>query len=114
MTQRDIETATRFGFLDWLRSFDAELVTIQNVEKVEYDLSGFYSDIYEVICIVKYDIALRREDYWYARAFLKHSVINTAKNFDLYKTEDEIEDFGAHFYFVFGCTKKWRKEHKHG
>ena len=114
MTQRDIETATRFGFLDWLRSYDEELMKIPDIEKVEYDLDGFFSDIYQVVCIVKYDIGLLRDDYWDARSKLKQSVMNTASSFNLYKTVDKIEDMGQHFYFVFGCTEKWKKEHKNG
>lgn len=110
MTQRDIETATRFGFLEWLQSFEAELLKIPDVVKVEYDLDGFHSNIFQVICIIKYDIRTNRDDYWNARSKLQTSVLLTARANDLYKTSDTIEDYGEHFYFVFGCTGAWKQK----
>lgn len=110
MRQRDVDAATRFGFVDWLRAFDEELLRIHDVVNVEYDLTGFYSNIFYVICIVKYDIRANRDDYWIARSKLQTSVLLTAKENNLYKTSDTIEDYGEHFYFVFGCTRTWRQK----
>ena len=31
-----------------------------------------------------------------------------AEKYDLHRTDDRIEDYGAHFYFVFRCGKSWR------
>lgn len=110
MTKRDIDTATRFGFFCWLQSFEAELLKIQDVVNIDYDLNGFFSDIHQVICIIKYDIRPIRTDYFDARTKLKKSVIRAANAFDLYKTSDLIEDYGEHFYFVFGCTGAWKQK----
>lgn len=39
---------------------------------------------------------------------------DTASANDLYKTSDTIEDYGEHFYFVFGCTQEWRDKNNNG
>ena len=57
----------------------------------------------------QYDIGADRDDYWEARKQLKESVVALAEKYDLHRTEDYIEDQGAHFYFVFRCGQTWRE-----
>ena len=86
------------------------MLQIPNVVAVEWDLTGFYSEIYQVIFLLKYDIAADRADYWEARKNLIGNALKVISNNDLYKTEDRVEDHGQHFYFVAGCKASWKNQ----
>lgn len=113
----DIRTAEQFGILERCQAFEKELLQIKDIvpdtsdDGIPFDLNGFLSNIFQVIIVPKYDIRADRDDYWEARKQLKESVIALAGRYDLYRTEDSIEDQGAHFYFVFRCGKTWREQH---
>lgn len=113
MRERDLKTAEKFGVLDRCKAFEEDLLKIKDLvpdkhdDGVCFDLSGFWSDIRHVIIVPKYDIRANRDNYWEARANLIRSVLALAKQYDLYRTSDRIEDYGEHFYFVFSCGPSW-------
>jgi len=115
MRDRDIKIARKYDALDRCKEFEADLLKIKDIvtnksdDGIPFDLTGFLSDIKEVIIVPEYDIRADRDDYWDARDQLIASVVELAKIYDLHRTSDRIEDQGAHFYFVFSCGKSWRE-----
>lgn len=115
MRTRDIKIAEQFGILERCQAFEKELLQIKDIvpdksdDGIPFDLSGFLSNIFQVIIDPQYDIRADRDDYWGARKQLKDSVVGLAEKYDLYRTSDCIEDQGQHFYFVFRCGEMWRR-----
>lgn len=118
MRAMDSRIAEQFEILERCQAFEKELLQIKDIvpdksdDGIPFDLSGFLSNIFQVIIDPQYDIRADRDDYWEARKQLKESVIALAEKYDLYRTEDSIEDQGAHLYFVFRCGKTWREQHE--
>lgn len=108
MKERTIKTAERFGISEKLQAFESELRTIQGVSDVEFDIDGFYDNIRYVIFLVKYDIPAAIEDYYQRRRELVANCLRIASDNDLSRTEDRIEDYGQHFYFVTRCGETWK------
>ena len=114
MRINDSKIAERFGILERCKAFEKELLQIKDIvpdksnDGIPFDLSGFLSDIFQVIIVPQYDIGADRDDYWEARKHLKESVVALADKYVLYPSGDRIEDQGAHFYFVFRCGQTWR------
>lgn len=113
MRTRDIKIAERLGILERLKAFEADLLKIKDIEYEEFsdginfDLTPLLSVISQVIIIPKYNIGADRDDYWEARDNLRATVVGLAKQYDLHKSGDRIEDYGVHFYFVFNCGSSW-------
>ena len=107
-TQRIIE---EYNLNEKIESLTKDLLSIPYAVDVEYDLDSFLDNIPQVIFLVKYDIPTSMDacDYYKARQGLIFDVIDTAKPHGLRKSEDMIEDYGEHFYFVFYHDKSWRK-----
>ena len=118
MRERDAKIAEKFGFLERCKAFEADLLKIPDIvpdrgdDGIPFDLSGFLSEIYQVIIVPKYDIRGDRNDYWEARGALRVGVVELAERYDLHRSGDRIEDHGEHFYFVFSCGQSWRPERK--
>lgn len=114
MRKRDIKIAEQFEILERCKAFEEDLLKIKDIvfdkfdDGIPFDLSGFLSNIHYVIIDPQYDIRADRDDYWEARKQVLESVIALAEKYDLHRTDDHIEDQGAHFYFVFRCGKSWR------
>lgn len=118
MRINDSKIAERFGILERCTDFEKKLLQIKDIvpdksdDGIPFDLSGFLSNIFQVIIVPQYDIGADRDDYWEARKQLKESVVALAEKYDLYPSGDRIEDQGRHFYFVFRCGKTWREQHE--
>lgn len=108
MKEREIRTAKKFGILDKCQELEQELLQIGRIKKIEFDLNGFYSDIYQVIILARYDIPITLENYFETRKEVVKNIIKVAGNYGLTRTEDSIEDYGTTFYFVFRCSKEWK------
>lgn len=106
MREREIATAERYGILQRIKSIEADLLQIKFAVGVEFDLDGFYDDLDTVIILVKYDIPIASDTYFKDRKTLLISVIEKVKEYGLKRTTDRIEDYGAHFYFVFSIADK--------
>lgn len=107
MKKQGIETARRFGVLDMCAAFETDLLKIPGVSSVEFDLSGFYDNMHELIFLTGYNIDVRRADYFEALHKMRAAIVETAQAHDLTSTGDRIEDYGAHLYFVRRCGKSW-------
>ena len=110
MKERELRTAKKFSILDKCKSLERELLQINRVEAIEFDLNGFYSDIYQVIILARYDIPITLENYFETRKEVVKNIIKVAGNYGLTRTEDSIEDYGTTFYFVFRCSKEWKNK----
>lgn len=106
MEERELRTAQKFGILNKCKELEKELLQIDRVEKIEFDLDGFYSDIYQAIILATYDIPTTVKNYFETRKEVVKDIIKVAGNYGLTKTEDSIEDYGTTFYLVFRCSKE--------
>lgn len=113
MRIRDINIAEQCGILERCNAFEIDLLKIKDIvpdkfdDGIPFDMTGFLSNIHQVIIVPKYDIRADRDDYWEARKQLRESVVALAEKYDLHPSGDRIEDYGEHFYFVFRCGKSW-------
>ena len=107
MKEREIKTAKRFGVLDRIEALERELLNIEHVVEVEFDLDGFWDDIRQVIIAPKYDIDVRLENYYEVRREMLQKVLDVAKSFGLGPSGDRIEDYGEHYYIVRQCDSSW-------
>lgn len=107
MKAREAETARRFGVLDQCTALEKDLFKIDGVSSVDFDLSGFYDNMHELIFLTGYNIDVRRADYFEALHKMRAEIVETAQAHDLTGTDDRIEDYGAHLYFVRRCGKAW-------
>ena len=107
MNKKDYQIAKEFNILERVKKLENDLLKIKGVSSVEFDLCGFYDDIYQVIFLTEYDI-LVDNDYFKNRKELINRVLETAKENGLTK-EDPIQDYGKTFYFVTRCDKDWIK-----
>lgn len=111
LREREQRTADHFGITRLIETLKSDLLTIQGVTSVEFDLDGFWDDLNQVIFLTGYDIPFNA--YYSARRQMVESIVSTAATHGLTRTVDSIEDYGAHLYFVFSCDKRWtRKEIK--
>lgn len=108
MKDREKDTALHFGIMDKCKKLEKELLQIEGITEIEFDLDGLWSNIYQVIILVKYDIPASLDNYYETRKFVIDQVIEIAEGNFLSRTEDRIEDYGEHFYFVFKCMKEWK------
>lgn len=109
MRNRDKNTALNFGIMDKCEKLEKELLQIEGITEIEFDLDGFWSGIYQVIILTKYDIPVSLENYYEVRKSVINQVIEVAKGNFLKPSDDRIEDYGEHFYYVFECMEEWRK-----
>lgn len=107
MKERELRTAKQFNIVDKVEKLEKELLEVNGVTEVEFDLDGFYDNMHQVIFLTKYDIPVASENYFELRKQLLNNVIKVANNNGLAKTEDRIEDYGEHFYFVMKYGKEW-------
>jgi len=110
MRDRDRRTAEKFNIIEKCEKLENELLQIEGVTEVDFDLDGFYDNMYQVIILTKYSIPVASDTlnkYYEVRRQLLKNVVEVAANNELTRTEDSIEDYGEHFYFVFYCSKNW-------
>lgn len=107
MKEREYKIAKEFNIVDMVEKLQSELLQVDGVTEVDFDLSGFYDNLNEVIILTKYSIPCDMEKYFEKRKELKKQVVSIAEGNFLTRTEDSIEDYGEHFYFVFHCFKEW-------
>lgn len=101
LNERDLRTADLYGFTERVTKLQRELLQIEGVTDVEFDLTGFLSSIPYVIFLPRYDgIPVSLPDYYERRRALLDAAIRVAAENGMTRTEDRIEDYGAHFYIV--------------
>jgi len=106
MKEKQIKIAEKFNIIEKIKKLESDLLQVKGVVSVDFDLCGFYDNLNQVIFLTKYNIA-NDENYFEERKNLINNVLKVAQNNGLNRTEDRIEDYGEHFYFVTGCSKEW-------
>lgn len=107
MKERTIKTAKNFSILDRVEKLEKELLEVDGVTEVDFDLDGFYDDITNIIFLTKYDIPVRLENYYEVRKQMVNNILEVASKNGLKRTGDRIEDYGEWFYFVTSCGNRW-------
>ena len=109
MDNKTIFTAKKYNIFEKIEKLEKELLSIEDVVKVEFDLDGFYDNIRQVIFIAKYDIPVNATDYFARKTYLRNEVKKVANDNGLRPSGDTIEDYGESYYFVFDCDKSWNE-----
>lgn len=108
LKERDRKIAESKNILNKVEELEKALLSVDGVIDVEFDLSPMIDNLGEIIFLTKYNIPFTADDTDVKRRkALKVSVMETAAKFGLTKTEDRIEDYGEHFYWVFKHDKSW-------
>lgn len=107
LRERDRITANLYGITARVEKLQRELLQIEGVTDVDFDLSGFLDDIPYVIFLPKYDIDVRLDDYFERRHTLLREALRVAAENGMTRTEDRIEDYGQHFYIVTRLAKQY-------
>lgn len=108
MDRKTENIAKTFSILSQIKKFEQELLQIDGVVKVEFDLSGFYDNLDQVIFLTKYDIPYAVEDYFKVKKKIISTILKVVKENGLSRTGDLIEDYGEWFYFVTSCKDSWK------
>lgn len=102
MNDETTRIAERYGITEKCASLERDLLSIDGVTSVEFDLNGFLDDIHQVIVLVGYDFRIVTR-----KLRLAVDVVNTAYLHGLEESGDRIEDYGEHLYLVFNCGQSW-------
>lgn len=105
MKDETTRIAERYGITEKCASLERDLLSIDGVTSVEFDLNGFLDDIHQVIVLVGYDFHIVTR-----KLRLAVDVVNTAYLHGLEESGDRIEDYGEHLYLVFNCGPSWPKK----
>lgn len=92
--------AERLGLTEKIEKLQRELLEIEYIEDVDFDLDGFCDNMNEVIFLTKYNIPVSAEKYFSLRRKMVEEILETAARNGLKRTEDRIEDYGTWLYFV--------------
>lgn len=104
LNERNRKTAEAHGILPLVEKLQADLMAIEGVEDVDFDLDGFWDNIPYVIFLPKYKIT--GDDYFNRRRVLLTKILYEAERNGLFRTGDCIEDYGQHYYIVTELRKK--------
>ena len=105
------KTAKMYGISDKIKELEKALSSVKYVTEVTFDLTGFYDNIFQVVVIAGYEIdnTLPLESYYKAHSKVKGDIIRAANRNGLMRTEDRVEDMGAHWYIVFSA-RRWNED----
>lgn len=104
---RHLRTAEQYGIKEQCEKLEQELLNIDGVTDIDFDLDGFYDDMWYVIFLAKYEIN-DYNNYFEDKTRIKRQIIDICTKHDLYPSGDPIEDYGQHLYFVRKCGKVWK------
>lgn len=88
MNDETTRIAERYGITEKCASLERDLLSIDGVTSVEFDLNGFLDDIHQVIVLVGYDFHIVTR-----KLRLAVDVVNTAYLHGLEESGDRIEDY---------------------
>jgi len=96
----------QYGLDERIGALTKALLSIDGITDVTYDLNGYLDDIYQVIVIAKYEIRTENiGEYYRIHGSIPKEMVKVARKNGLVRTEDSIEDMGAHYYIVFSSSK---------
>ena len=103
-TQEDI-IAKKYGLTPYLNKLTHDLMNLQYVTKVDYDLYGYYNGIYAPVTLVSFDIDVTDEEfsavnYINAEEKLIKQVLDVMKSNGVNVELEEFEDNDTYFYIV--------------
>lgn len=98
LNKRNRNTAEVYGILALVEKLQTNLLAIEGVVDVDFDLDSFWSNIPYVIFLPKYNIT--GDNYFKRRRVLLTKILQEAETLGLFRTGDSIEDYGEHFYIV--------------
>lgn len=103
-TQEDI-IAKKYGLTPYLNKLTHDLMNLQYVTKVDYDLYGYYNGIYAPVTLVSYDIDVTDEEfsvtnYMKAEEKLVKQILDVMKSNGVNVELEEFEDNDTYFYIV--------------
>lgn len=110
MDKQTLLIADKFGITKKVKELETALLKVDYAVEVEFDLSGFYDELGQMIFLVKYDIPVSLSDYYNVLNKFKSDIVSVAREYGLSRTGDRIEDYGEHFYFVFDCDESWSEK----
>ena len=106
--KRSEKKAERLGILDKMISLESDLLLIDGICDIEYDIDG-YEDLGQIILIPRYDAGELDGGYYTRRAEQLSKLLIVCGAHGLYKTGDKIEDYGEHWYIVRNADETWPK-----
>lgn len=106
MNEATTTIAEWYGLTKKCESLERDLLSIDGVTSVEFDLNGFLDDIHQVIVLVGYDYHKIRSAWSVAGKIVEKALLYH----DLNDSGDLIEDHGEHLYLVFDCGPSWIKK----
>lgn len=104
--KRSEKKAERLGILDKLRALDSDLLQVEGISGIEYDLDG-YADLGQVILIPRYDAGKLDDGYYRRRSQQLVKILSVCSLHGLRPSGDTIEDYGEHWYIVRDTDNTW-------
>lgn len=110
------EIANKFGITDNLNKLTNDLMNLEYVTNVEYDLDGYYDNMNAPITLVSFDINVKDKEYditnyLSAKTQLIKQILAVMKNNGVNVEVKEFEDNDTYFYIVAYSTN-WNTEKK--
>lgn len=93
------EIATEFGIIERIKKFESDILSIDGVVSVDFDLTGLFSNIPYVIFLPEYDIP-HSDSFYENHRRIRQQCVDVASKHGLSRTDDTLEDYGRHFYIV--------------
>lgn len=109
MYDKDSERfAKQMGILDLMESLEDDLLKIDGVSEIEFDIRYYNGDY--VILIPRYYINPDCDGYFDTKINQLSEILKTCCAHGLLPTDDRIEDYGEHWYIVRKCDPNiWPK-----
>lgn len=104
MNDKTTKIALEHGIFDKIKNLEEDLLKINGIVDVDFDLTGFYDGIPYVIFLPEYEIPVADPHYYAKKYQALSDCIETAAKHQLARTGDGIEDYGKHFYIVTEMT----------
>lgn len=106
--KRAEKRAEQCGILYRLQALENDLLKIDGISDIDFDIDTYGDyDVSHVILVPKYNVDVRRQDYYEARRAQLNAVLAVCETYDLHSSGDRIEDQGAHWYIVRTCGSSW-------
>lgn len=103
LREHEQRTADAFGITHWVVELKRDLLTINGVVDVEFDLDGYWSDIQQIVFLPKYSIPVHLNDYYQRRRAMIARILEACARHGLTRSGDRIEDYSEHLYIVMNC-----------
>lgn len=101
LRDKEKNIAIKYNILDKVEKLQNDLLKINGIIDVEFDLSGFLDDFKQVIFLTKYEVKpYASKEYFTKRKEIVDNILKVIFDNGLKRTEDRIEDYGEWFYFV--------------